>query len=63
MLAGGICTAFGGVLQIAAVLLIARNLSVREFGLYSFMATLAFVLYRVSDMGVSAILMRDVQEG
>jgi O-antigen/teichoic acid export membrane protein len=60
VLAGGVCTALGGVLQFAAILLIARNLSVKDFGLYSFMATLSFVLYRVSDMGVAAILMRDI---
>jgi O-antigen/teichoic acid export membrane protein len=60
VVAGGVCTAAGGLVQSAAVLLIARRLSVSEFGLYSFMATLAFVLYRLSDMGISAILTRDL---
>jgi O-antigen/teichoic acid export membrane protein len=60
VLAGGFSTAGGGILQFVAILLIARNLSVHEFGLYSFMATLAFVLFRLSDMGVSAILTRDL---
>jgi O-antigen/teichoic acid export membrane protein len=60
VLAGSLCTAFGGLLQFVAVIVIARRLTVADFGLYSFMATLAFVLFRASDMGIGAILVRDL---
>ncbi len=60
ILAGGISTAVGGLLQLATVLVIARQVSVAQFGLYTFMVTLGFVLQRLSDMGVSPILMRDL---
>jgi O-antigen/teichoic acid export membrane protein len=60
VLAGGLSTALGGALQLAAVLLIARRLSVAEFGVYSFMMAFAFVMSRVADMGVSNILVRDM---
>jgi len=60
VLAGGISTVAGGLLQLLTILLIARRISVADFGLYTFMATLAFLLQRLADMGVSNILMRDV---
>lgn len=60
ILAGGISTVAGGLLQLVTVLLIARHIPVPDFGLYAFMATLTFLTQRVADMGVSNILMRDV---
>jgi O-antigen/teichoic acid export membrane protein len=60
VLAGGISTAIGGLLQVVAILLIARHLSVAEFGIYSFMAAFAFALQRLADLGTSNILMRDM---
>ncbi len=60
VLAGGVSTAIGGLLQLLVVMLIARHLSVAEFGIYSFMAAFAFVLQRLADIGTSSILMRDM---
>lgn len=60
VLAGGLSTALGGALQLAAILLIAKRLSVAEFGVYSFMMAFAFVMSRVGDMGISNILVRDM---
>ena len=60
VLAGGLSTALGGAFQLVAVLLVARRVSVAEFGIYSFMMAFAFVMSRVGDMGVSNILMRDM---
>ncbi len=60
ILAGGVGTAIGGLVQLAAVLLVARHLSVAEFGIYSFMAAVSFVAQRLADSGISNILMRDL---
>ena len=56
VLAGGISTVLGGAFQLAAVLLIARRVSVAEFGIYSFTLAFAFLMSRLGDMGVSNIL-------
>lgn len=58
--AGGVSTAIGGLLQLLIVVLVARRLSVGEFGSYSLMLALAFTMQRLSDCGVSNILMRDM---
>ena len=60
VLAGGFATAAGGLVQLAAVIMIARWLSVAQFGTYAFMVSLAFILQRLADMGISSILMRDL---
>jgi O-antigen/teichoic acid export membrane protein len=60
VLAGGISTVLGGAFQLAAVLLIARRVSVAEFGIYSFTLAFAFLMSRLGDMGVSNILVRDM---
>jgi O-antigen/teichoic acid export membrane protein len=60
MLAGGLSTALGGLLQLFAILLVARHVSVGEFGIYSFILAFALLLQRLSDLGVSNILMRDM---
>ena len=58
--AGAFGTVIGGALQFAAILMVARKLGPATFGLYSFLATLAFVLNRLADLGTSAILVRDL---
>jgi O-antigen/teichoic acid export membrane protein len=60
VLAGGLSTAVGGVLQLFAFLLIARHLSVADFGVFSSMTAFAFALQRLADMGMTNILIRDM---
>jgi O-antigen/teichoic acid export membrane protein len=60
VLAGGLSTALGGLLHLLAILIVARHVSVRDFGSYSFMLAFAFILQRLSDLGVCNILMRDM---
>ena len=60
VLAGGIGTALSGVLQFAAVIILTRKLGLRDFGIYSVLATLAFLLSRFADLGTSAVLLRDL---
>jgi O-antigen/teichoic acid export membrane protein len=60
VVAGGLSTAIGGLLQLITVVLVARRLSIDEFGSYSLMLAFAFTLQRLSDLGVSNILMRDM---
>jgi O-antigen/teichoic acid export membrane protein len=60
LLAGGIAVAGGGVLQLAAVVLIARYLSVSDFGIYSFIIAFALFFQQLVDAGLSNILMRDL---
>jgi len=60
VLASGLATALGGGLQTISVLLVARCVTVAEFGIYSFLLAFSFVISRVADMGVSNILIRDL---
>ena len=60
VLASGLATAFGGGLQTVSVLLVARWVTVAEFGIYSFLLAFSFVISRLADMGVSNILIRDL---
>lgn len=59
VLAGGLSTALGGLLQLGAVLYVARHVAVADFGIYSFMLAFAFILQRFADFGISSILIRD----
>lgn len=60
ILASGASTAVAGLLQLAIIIIVARNLSVADFGAYSFMLAFAFVIFRVADGGLSTILTRDL---
>jgi len=60
LFAGGLSTALGGVLQLAAIVIIARGVKVSDFGAYSLMLSFAFVLERMADSGLNSILMRDM---
>ncbi|MBV8359433.1 MAG: oligosaccharide flippase family protein [Deltaproteobacteria bacterium] len=59
-LAGGLSISIGGILQLATAVLVARHVSVAEFGTYSFMIAFEFFAYRLSDCGISNILLRDL---
>jgi len=60
LFAGGISTILGGLLQLAAIVVIARWVTVSEFGAYSLMMAFAFVLERLADGGLNSILIRDM---
>jgi O-antigen/teichoic acid export membrane protein len=60
LLAGGIALAGGGVIQLVAVVLIARYLTVSDFGAYSFIVALVLFFQQLFDSGLSNILMRDL---
>src|SRR6202158_3796201 len=60
VLAGGFAVGLGGLLQLAAVVLIARSVSVSEFGIYSFILAFAVFFHLLADSGLSTILMREL---
>jgi O-antigen/teichoic acid export membrane protein len=60
ILASGGATAIAGVLQLAIIIIVARNVSVADFGAYSFMLAFSFVIFRIADGGLSIILTRDL---
>src|ERR1700757_834936 len=60
LLAGGFGSGMGGVIQFVATILIARQLGLRDFGIYAVLATMMFMLNRLSEFGMSAILIRDI---
>ncbi len=60
VLAGGIAVGIGGVLQLLAVVLIARSVSVGEFGTYSFILAFAMFVGLLADSGLSNILVREL---
>ncbi len=60
ILANGASTAIAGLLQLAIIIIVARSVSVAEFGAYSFMLAFAFVILRIADGGLSTILTRDL---
>jgi O-antigen/teichoic acid export membrane protein len=60
VLAGGFAVGLGGLLQLAAVVLIARSVSVSEFGIYSFILAFAVFFQLLADSGLSIILMREL---
>ncbi len=60
ILAGGFAVGVGGLLQLAAIVLIARSVSVSDFGIYSFILALAVFFQLLADSGLSNILMREL---
>jgi len=58
VLAGGVAVGLGGLLQLGAVVLIARSVSVSDFGIYSFILAFAVFFQLLADSGFSNILMR-----
>jgi O-antigen/teichoic acid export membrane protein len=60
VLAGGFAVGAGGLLQLAAVVLVARSVSVSDFGVYSFILAFAVFFQLLADSGLSNILMREL---
>ena len=60
VLAGGFAVGAGGLLQLAALVLIARSVSVKDFGVYSFILAFAVFFQLLADTGLSNILMREL---
>jgi O-antigen/teichoic acid export membrane protein len=60
VLAGGLSIAIYGILNLVLVAVVARRLSISDFGIFSFITLFAFVVQRVADGGLSVILMRDL---
>lgn len=60
VLAGGVAVGLGGLLQLAAVVLVARSVSVSDFGIYSFILAFAVFFQLLADSGLSNILMREL---
>ena len=60
VLAGGIAVGAGGVLQLAAVVFVARSVSVSDFGIYSFILAFAMFFQLLADSGLSTILVREL---
>jgi O-antigen/teichoic acid export membrane protein len=60
VLAGGFAVGVGGLLQLAAVVLVARSVSVSDFGIYSFILAFAVFFQLLADSGLSNILMREL---
>ena len=60
VLAGGIAVGIGGVLQLAAVVFVARSVSVSDFGIYSFILAFAAFFQLLADSGLSNILVREL---
>jgi O-antigen/teichoic acid export membrane protein len=60
VVAGGFAVGLGGLLQLAAVVLVARSVSVSDFGIYSFILAFAVFFQLLADSGLSNILMREL---
>lgn len=60
VLAGGIAVGVGGMLQLAAVVFVARSVSVSDFGIYSFILAFAAFFQLLADSGLSNILVREL---
>src|SRR4029077_15205923 len=60
VLAGGLSVGIGGLIQLAAVALIAHTVSVSEFGTYSFILAFAMFFQLLADSGLTNILVREL---
>lgn len=60
VLAGGFAVGVGGLLQLLAVVLVARSVSLNDFGIYSFILAFAVFVQLLADTGLSNILMREL---
>ena len=58
--ADGLAVGLGGVLQLAAVALVARSVGVAQFGTYSFILAFAMFFQLLADSGLSNILIREL---
>jgi O-antigen/teichoic acid export membrane protein len=60
VLAGGLSVGIGGLIQLAAIGLIAHTVSVSEFGTYSFILAFALFFQLLADSGLTNILVREL---
>ena len=58
--ASGLAVGLGGLIQLAAVALVARSVGVREFGVYSFILAFAMFFQLLADSGLCNILIREL---
>jgi O-antigen/teichoic acid export membrane protein len=58
--AGGISVGLGGIIQLAAVALVARTVGLAQFGTYSFIMAFAMFFQQIADMGLCNILIREL---
>ena len=58
--ADGLAVGLGGVLQVAAVALVARSVGVTQFGTYSFILAFAMFFQLLADSGLCNILIREL---
>ncbi|HZP44354.1 MAG TPA: oligosaccharide flippase family protein [Candidatus Binataceae bacterium] len=57
---GGLTIAVAGILQSATFIVIARFVSVSDYGAFNFMFSFGMILERFADSGLNSILMRDM---
>jgi PST family polysaccharide transporter len=60
ILAGALGVGLGGLLQLGAIVFIARSVGVTQFGIYSFILALSMFFQLLADSGLSNILMREL---
>jgi O-antigen/teichoic acid export membrane protein len=60
VLAGGLAVGVGGLLQLGALVFIARSVGVAQFGTYSFILAFAMFFQLLADSGLSNILVREL---
>jgi O-antigen/teichoic acid export membrane protein len=58
--AGWLAVGFGGLIQLAAVALVARTVGVAQFGRYSFILAYAMFFQQLADLGLCNILIREL---
>lgn len=58
--AGGLAVGLGGMIQLAAVALVARTVGVSQFGVYSFILAFAMFFQLLADSGLCNILIREL---
>jgi O-antigen/teichoic acid export membrane protein len=58
--ASGLAVGLGGMIQLAAVALVARSVGVKDFGVYSFILAFAMFFQLLADSGLCNILIREL---
>ncbi|MGA3172662.1 MAG: flippase [Chthoniobacteraceae bacterium] len=58
--ASGLAVGLGGMIQLAAVALVARSVGIERFGVYSFILAFAMFFQQLADLGLCNILIREI---
>ncbi len=58
--ASGLAVGLGGIIQLAAVAMVARGVGVAQFGVYSFILAFAMFFQQLADLGLCNILIREL---